>query len=47
MNWGNVISWTSVALSSGASLGYFVYGDIRRGLYFILGAAITMVVIWK
>lgn len=46
MNWGKVIANISLVFGIGTSLGYLAYGDWKRALYFLLGAAITAVVVY-
>jgi hypothetical protein len=45
MNYGTAISWVSVVLCVGSSVGYFCAGDVRRALYFFFAACITVTVI--
>jgi hypothetical protein len=47
MNWGAFFSWSGIALSALASIGYLFAGDVRRALYFACAAAITLTVVWK
>ena len=47
MNWGARITWVSIALSLGASIGYLIVGDYRRALYFFFSACITVTVVWN
>jgi hypothetical protein len=46
MNWGKLAAMGGLGWGLATSLGYLVYGDWRKALYFFLGAAITAVVIW-
>lgn len=46
MNWGDRIALAGIIFALATSGGYFYSGDWRRGLYYILGAAITAVATW-
>jgi hypothetical protein len=46
MNWGDRIALASILFGVATSIGYVSVGDWRRGLYFILGSAITGVATW-
>ena len=46
MNWGDRIALVGILFGIATSIGYVCVGDWRRGLYFILGAAITAVATW-
>jgi hypothetical protein len=46
MNWGAVIGWTGVAQCIAACIGYAFAHDMRRALYYLFAAAITVTVIW-
>lgn len=46
MNWGDRIALVGILFGVATAVGYFFAGDWRRGLYFILGAAITTVATW-
>jgi len=46
MNWGDRIALTGMLFGLATSIGYFSAGDWGRGLYFILGSAITGVATW-
>jgi hypothetical protein len=41
MNWGAAIAKLMIFLDIGAGIGYFVSGDIRRGIYWIAAAILT------
>ena len=41
MNWGDILAKLMILLNVGAGIGYFVHGDIRRGIYWIAAAVIT------
>ncbi len=41
MNIGKKLAIASMALNLAASLGYFVYGDIRKGIYWLSAAILT------
>jgi hypothetical protein len=47
MNLGTVAGWGGAGFSALTSIGYFIAGDIRRGLYFAFAFAITLTVIWR
>ena len=47
VNWGNVGAWAGITLGLISAIGYAFAHDYRRALYFTLGAAITMTVVWK
>lgn len=47
VNWGQIIAWAGVTLSVGAAIGYAFARDYRHALYFALGAAITVVAMWR
>lgn len=47
VNWGTFGGWAGAVLAGVTSIGYFIAGDIRRGLYFLFACAITLTIVWK
>ena len=46
MNYGKLIANISMIFGLSTAFGYLYVGDWRKGLYFLLGAAITSVVVY-
>lgn len=44
LNWGKALAIAMIILSVGASIGYFIAGDWKRGLYWLFAAGITSTV---
>jgi hypothetical protein len=42
MNYGKMLGYTMAVVSIGACACYFLAGDVRRGLYWMFAAGITI-----
>ena len=47
LNWGEVAAWAGIVLSLASALGYAAVHDVRRALYYLFAAAITLTVVWR
>jgi hypothetical protein len=46
VNWGTVAAYGGIGFGLATSLGYLLAKDYRRAIYFFLGAAITLCVVY-
>jgi hypothetical protein len=44
MNYGKLLAWAVILLSAGASIGYFLARDYRKGFYWLFATAIQLTV---
>jgi hypothetical protein len=41
---GVYLAWAVIALNTGASIGYFLAGDVRHGCYWLAATALNLTV---